>query len=78
MAMINGSEWFAVHSKTLYQQHKKNIIRLRRKQSRTGEHKVEQAKTESEVDRHSSKMQFWVASLRGTKLEVVGISLIDS
>ena len=44
----------------------------------TGKNKVEQVISESEVDRHSIKTQFWVASLRGTKLEVVGISSIDS
>ena len=71
----NGSQYAVKH---YINNIKKNIQRIGRKQSRTGENKVERAISESEVDRRSTKTQFWVASLRGTKLEVVGISSIDS
>ena len=71
----NGSQYAVTH---YINNIKKNIQRIGRKQSRTGENKVERVISESEVDRRSTKTQFWVASLRGTKLEVVGISFIDS
>ena len=71
----NGSQYAVKH---YINNIKKSIQRLGRKQSRMGENKVERAISESEVDRHSTKAQFWVASSRGTKLEVVGVSFIDS
>ena len=71
----NGSQYAVKH---YINNIKENIQRIRRKQSRMGENKVERVISESEVDRRSTKTQFWVASLRGMKLEVIGISFIDS
>ena len=71
----NGSQYAVKH---YINNIKKNIQRIGRKQSRMGENKVKRAISESEVDRRSIKTQFWVTSLRGTMLEVVGISPIDS